>query len=556
MQIGNSMFFKKLLNRKAVKEKVEDEKEGTENEEVGDFYFSTDLKNSRLSHIIESNHKALNPELPTVDIDGVSYGMDSSIRSSSNTATVSSLRSTLNQPLFAWYTSQGFIGYQACAIIAQNWLVNKCCALKGRDAIKKGFEININNGEEHDEKLIPKIKELNKEFKLKKNLEQASKFNNVFGIRHVLFLVELPDDDLKEYYSNPFNIDSIKPFSYKGMSQIDPYWISPLLDQEDVANPMSQGFYEPTYWWYNGLKIHRSHFIILRGGEVADILKPSYLYGGLPLTQMLYERVYAAERTANEAPLLAMTKRLTWRKIDVSKAIMDQAKFESNMIALQEYRDNYGVNFIGEEEDIGQLDTSLNDLDDVISSQYQLVSSISNIPATKLFGKSPKGFESTGNYESDTYHEELENIRENDLTPIIDKHHQMLVKSHIEHTIDKSIEIDITWLPNNIETRKETAEINEIKARTLSAYQQTGAIDAYDIAKELINDEYSGFSGMELDDDASEYNQDMDSMDYVREEDNQWFVFSEKGKKLSQAYSSKADATKRLRQIEYFKNKE
>src|SRR6185437_13888564 len=28
---------------------------------------------------------------------------------------------------FSWFASQGFIGYQACAMISQHWLVSKCC---------------------------------------------------------------------------------------------------------------------------------------------------------------------------------------------------------------------------------------------------------------------------------------------------------------------------------------------------------------------------------------------------------------------------------------------
>lgn len=42
---------------------------------------------------------------------------------------------------------------------------------------------------------------------------------------------------------------------------------------------------------------------------------------------------------------------------------------------------------------------------------------------------------------------------------------------------------------------------------------------------------------------------------YIRQEDSQWFVYSEKGKKLSKGYSSKKQAEERLREIEYFKHK-
>jgi len=41
----------------------------------------------------------------------------------------------------------------------------------------------------------------------------------------------------------------------------------------------------------------------------------------------------------------------------------------------------------------------------------------------------------------------------------------------------------------------------------------------------------------------------------VKQEGSQWFVYSHKGKKLSKGYGTKEEATKRLRQIEFFKHK-
>jgi hypothetical protein len=41
----------------------------------------------------------------------------------------------------------------------------------------------------------------------------------------------------------------------------------------------------------------------------------------------------------------------------------------------------------------------------------------------------------------------------------------------------------------------------------------------------------------------------------IRKVDGKYFVFSEKGKKLSRGYGTRAAAQKRLRQIEFFKRK-
>lgn len=401
----------------------------------------------------------------------------------------------LPQNLFAWFVSHGFIGHQACALIAQQWLVDKACTMKGQDAVRNGFQITINDGSEIDAEIIQNIEKRNKHYKLKNHLKQADKFNNVFGIRHILFVVESNDPD---YYEKPFNPDGIRPGAYKGMSQIEPYWITPLLDGNAVSRPDNLYFYEPTFWQVSGRKIHRSHFVILRGPEVSDILKPSYIYGGLPLTQRIMERVYAAERTANEAPELAMTKRLTVRKLDLAKALSNEDDFTQALNFQAEVRNNYGFLAAGLEEDVTQLETTLTDLDVTIMTQYQIVSAVANIPATKLLGTSPKGFNATGNHEIETYHEELESIQENNLTTIVERHNICMMRSDIipQYNIGP-VDLDIQWNPINVPTAKEQAEVNQLKSQTDLQLVNSGAIDAYEVRDRIIADKESGYNGIE-----------------------------------------------------------
>ena len=406
-------------------------------------------------------------------------------------------RQILPDKLLDWFVFQGFIGYQACAFIAQNWLVDRGCSMKGRDATRNGFKLVFDDGLEIPPEIIERIEKQNRRFKLKQALVRADKFKNVFGISHNLFVVRSDDPD---YYEKPFNPDGIQPGSYLGIVHVDPYWVTPLLTSDAVEDPGAAGFYDPTYWVISGRKYHRSHFAILRGPEVADILKPSYLYGGLPLTQLVAERAYAAERTANEAPQLALTKRLVIRYIeDLQNAITNQSKFEESMRALVEWRDNFGVQISGPGERIEQQDTSLADLDVTIMTQYQICAGIFGVPSTKLMGTSPKGFSSTGEHEIKTYHEELETIQENDMTPMVNKHHMCIMRSLIAPKLPggQPLTVDIVWNPLAVESEKEHAETQDIKARTYKTLQETGAVDAYDIRDTVISDENSDFTGIE-----------------------------------------------------------
>ena len=418
-------------------------------------------------------------------------------------------RTRLPASIFDWYASQGFIGYQACAILSQNWLIDKACTIPAQDAIRKGYEISINDGSEISTEIINEIYSLDKEYYLNKNLIQFERMCRIFGIRIALFKVESDDPD---YYLKPFNLDGVLPGSYKGIVQIDPYWITPELDFQSSSNPAgidyrdhSATFYDPTWWRVNGQRIHKSHFIIIKNCEVPDILKPTYIYGGISIPQKIYERVYASERTANEAPILAMSKRLNIYKTDLSKALGQEGELLKTLNAAEYLRDNFGTRVIDLEEEIQQIDTSLSDLDNLIMTQYQLVAACANIPSTKLLGTQPKGFNSSGEYEEASYHEELESIQENHLIPLIDRHHQLIIKSIIipKYEIE---EFNIETVFNSLDsmTSEEQANLNKLKAETASQLYQIGAINGDDERKRIIGDKYSGYNGVDEEIDRKE----------------------------------------------------
>lgn len=401
-------------------------------------------------------------------------------------------QSRISPLLGAWYVSQGFIGYQTCAILAQQWLVDKACTQAPKDAARNGYKLTVNDGSDVDPETLAAIAKWDRKFKVSKNLVEFARFNRVFGIRIALFDVRSSDP---LYYEKPFNIDGVEPGSYKGISQVDPYWVVPELDWDAAANPASREFYEPTYWVISGRRYHRSHLVLIRGPEVPDILKPSYLYGGLPLTQRIYERVYAAERSANEAPQLLLSKRTTFIKTDTSKALANQATFEERMRLFSDMRDNFALGVVGEKEEPTQFDTALSDLDSVIMTQYQLVAAIANTPATKLLGTSPKGFNATGEYDETSYHEELESIQAHEMTPLLERHYELLIKAHIAPAAPFAV--DVVWNKLDAMTGKEKAELELNQAQAAQIYHDIGAVDSNDVRRKIAADPDSGFNGLQ-----------------------------------------------------------
>lgn len=400
-----------------------------------------------------------------------------------------------------WYANQTFLGYQICSMLSQNWLISKCCLMPAEDCTRNGYEVTVNDGQEIDTDILDEIRKLDVEYDLNKNLIQFVQMGRIFGIRIAMFRVESSDPD---YYLKPFNPDGVTPGSYKGISQIDPYWITPQLDAEAAGNPASIHFYEPTWWNIAGKLVHRTHLVIMRTEEVPDILKPTYVYGGIPIPQKIVERVYAAERTANEAPMLALTKRTDVLKTDTTQATANEPETSSGSLGfaarIMEWvfnRDNYGIKVIGLDEEMEQFDTSLTDLDAVIMTQYQLVAAAANVPATKLLGTQPKGFNTTGEYEEANYHEYLESIQTHALTALLDRHHLLLIRSRISPEFNVPVfNTAVTWKPLDAMTAKEQAELNKMKAETGQILMTSGAIDGNDERERIITDPESGYTGL------------------------------------------------------------
>lgn len=402
----------------------------------------------------------------------------------------------LPDALTGWFVSQGFIGYQTCALIAQNWLVDKALVMPARDAIRHGYDIHISGAEDPDGKMVERLRELDKEFRVRQNMREFVHMGRLFGVRVLLFRVESNDTG---YYEKPFNIDGVTAKSYKGISQVDPYWCVPELDSEAINDPASMHFYEPTYWVIQGKKYHRSHLCIFRASAVPDLLKPQYQYGGVPVPQRIVERVYAAERTANEGPQLAMTKRLTAWKTDMAAFYANQEAALVHLQTFTQYRDNHGVKIMDTEDEITQHDTSLADLDATIMTQYQLVAAAAHVPATKLLGTTPKGFSATGEYDESSYHEELEAIQADDLTPFLDRHYAILLRAAIEPengVVPGTLTVNVDWNPVDSPTGKEYAEINKLKAETDALHVVNGAIDGMDVRNRLKTDKYSEYTGL------------------------------------------------------------
>lgn len=463
----------------------------------GNYSLPEIKRNELLAVSIQKTHKDLIPLTPVgIAMDGVcDTGKLNNAYSISN---------PVNDIIYTHFAVQGFIGFQACAILCQNWLINKACTLPAKDAIRPAYELSYvttDDEEEIDKDFLTEITDESndlKGFNIKSVCSTFAQKKRQFGQVLAFPIIEGAN------YELPFNIDSIQKDSYKGMTVVDPVWYTPILDTDAVSNPQSLRYMKPTYFQMpDGKKVHHSWCIFGVNGEISDVLLPTYRFGGYPIPQLIYERVYCAEKTANEAHMLAQSKRLLIADINVKSYMTNPTNTLKELEALTQFRDNWGVMTKRPGDSVQQIDTSLADLDEVIMTQYQLVAAASCVPATKLLETQPKGFNSTGDYEDKQYKLTLVEIQNADYIPILDFHYALLSKSKYGITRDYTI----TFKEIDTPTELERAQINQTKAQTDSVYVQSGILSPDEVRDNLIKNPNSGYNDIqgELPDDELKF---------------------------------------------------
>lgn len=430
--------------------------------------------------------------------DGESFAQDSA--PSAPMASVFALYgSNIPDVIYSHFCAQGFIGYQACAILKQNWIINTACTVPAEDAIQPDFEIE--SKDDIDQEIIKDIKHKSS---VKFHINDVAK-NIVINKKTFGQALAIPVFSGDYDYSVPFNIDAVQPNSYLGFKLIEPYWIVPEFDNESISNPAYLHFYEPTRWRLpNNVTVHRSQCIHITNGCVPDILKPTYFYGGVPLPQMIYSRVYAAEKVANEAPMLAMTKRLYVMDGNLANISANQQDAEKQLSVMNWMRDNYGILVKNPEDQIQQIDTALADFDALIMTQYQLVASIAQMPATKLLKTTPKGFNATGEFELKDYIQSLQSLQENDMKPLIDRHLQIYSKSKY----GKDLHLTAKFNPIDIPTQETKASLNTSLAGMLAQLVSAGVISPEEAREKIQSDEFAGFNFINAEDVPQEENEE------------------------------------------------
>lgn len=424
-------------------------------------------------------------------------------------ADVWSTFAAVNPRILKHFVSRIFIGYPACEILGTHEIINPCCAMPGEDAMASGYQLSCTSdkhaqNDEHIMKEAAWLKEIKKVSDLmgvNKVCTDLALYTRLYGIGVAIPRIELVEGHTME---EPYDPRLVKKGSYKGFSVVDPQDFVWDYDSVTLYNPMSEWYMRPEFLRFlcpddegTAQRIHRTWCIVCIFREVGTRMRATYMWGGVPLSQMLYERVFCADKLANEIVALAMSKRTVVKDGNMAAMIAEPNKANHFIQRWNGYRNNSAIAFKEPGEQLTQLETSLADLQPLSAQQYQYAAAIAGIPVTKLLKNVPSGLQATGQYEQDEYEQTLNDIRDQYFKPLLNMHYDLFIRSNYPERED--LKVDIVFNPIQQPKATEVQQIASQRASMCASLLQQGAITVTECRSILKSGESPLFANLSID---------------------------------------------------------
>jgi len=394
-----------------------------------------------------------------------------------------------------------FPGYPFLAGLTQNGLVSACVDTVAGEMTRTWIkltrrgEITDRNGNGQDDTLDGLGDDL-KKFKLQSVFHRAATLTGYYGGCLIFIDTGAAGADLKTPLDISDKSAELKPGGLRGFTVVEP--ISVFPGQYNTIDPLSPHYFRPSTWWIQNLEVHASRLIRVVSNEPPVILRPSYNFFGIPLAQILYDYVLHFQECRLAAQRLLTKFSLTILQTDMSSVLSGGPAniLERRLAYFVQNRSNDGILAIDKEaENVLNLATPLSGVTEIVKQALELIACIAKVPAVKLLGISPNGFNPTGESDLRNYYDHVASQQEKILRPGLETALRVI---QLNGPGEISPDIDFAFAALSRDDEKVQADIRKTRADTAAVYIQAGAVTSAEVRAALVQDPDSGFNNLDL----------------------------------------------------------
>lgn len=397
---------------------------------------------------------------------------------------------------------QAFLGYPLLSELAQRPEYRRISETIAGEMTSKWIKF-VSKGEEDKSERIAKIEEEFERLNARDVFRELAEQDGFFGRGHVFIdLGEDIDGELK----TPIASASGKPMrakiakgSLKALKTVEAVWCYPM--SYNAINPLSDDWYKPSEWYVMGTGVHASRLVTIVGREVPDMLKPSYSFGGLSLSQMARPYVDNWLETRQAVNDIIRAFSVMVLKTNMAEKLATNPTGDELFIRAEFFnklRDNRGLMMIDkEQEEFDNVSAPLSSLDALQAQSQEHLASVSGIPIVKLLGIQPAGLNASSEGEMQSFYDWINSQQEKIFRKPLEYILTIVQFSLFGDTDDQiTFEFESLWDMSD----KEKAEIENIEAQTDVLLVEGGIISTEESRRRIANDKHSSYQGLDPDD--------------------------------------------------------
>lgn len=389
------------------------------------------------------------------------------------------------------------LSYAECGNLSIDTIINRAITTIVNECLNKGGYIVINDEVEDSSDIIQKIDNRLNELNFWNELRSALTKSLVFG-GSLLYYDFNDSDTSKEVFFNYRAFSSEEGRKIKGFKAVEAWNIAPY--EVDTANPLSYNYMKPLKWYVSGgAVLHSSRADNIVFFDSPDILKPLFNFLGVSLCQFMKDYVKNADTIRQSLSDIFLRFRSVILKTQLVKNNEQQAIIRTK--ALAKTSNNLGVLLITENEEVSNLITPLSGLDRIQAQAFENMVISSRLPATKLLGISPSGFNSTGEFELSNYYDEISGYQNNIIYPIVIK-----AINAVAWSLGYDLKLDYVFNQLKRPTELEEANIRNINVDFANKAVEGGLLTQEQGFEWLKNDEVNKINNFDLQDNDNDYN--------------------------------------------------
>ena len=306
-----------------------------------------------------------------------------------------------------------------------SWLAKRIIDMPSEDMTRAWYSLSTSLPQED----LNDLRRLEAHHSVKQELTNAIRWGRLYGGAIAVMVIRGEEDRLDQ----PLDMDLLLPDCFQGLLVLDrAQGVEPSLELvSDLDDP---DFGLPMYYTVELdtdekrlVKIHHSRVLRFIGRELPhnETVRENY-WGASELEHIWEELQKRSAASANIAQLIFQANITTLKMGDLGEhvAFGDDNMRNTLVQALaneNRLRTSYGLQVMSANDSLENHSYSFGGLSEIYESFMLDMAGAAEIPATKLFGRSPQGLNATGEADLRNYYDLIGQMQERHLRPALEK---------------------------------------------------------------------------------------------------------------------------------------